>query len=151
MQWLLTYFIKIRAGTLCNYLKSCQISAKAGPKQRSLSMCVLWSLCISPVRHFVHPLQHCSVIGREPWPSGYGRRLTFERSWVRFPAQDTGWTWHFFTLICCKNCIVCLKRPKINEKEARVGPFFKKNQSNKRPAVQWYFPLWWVDTLNVFT
>ena len=21
---------------------------------------------------------------------------------------------HFFTLICCKNCIVCLKRPKIN-------------------------------------
>ena len=35
---------------------------------------------------------------------------------------------HFFTLICCKNCIVCLKRPKINEKEAEVGPFFiKKN------------------------
>ena len=23
----------------------------------------------------------------------------------------------FFILICCKNCIVCLKRPKINEKE----------------------------------
>ena len=34
---------------------------------------------------------------------------------------------HFFTLICCKNCIVCLKRPKINEKEARVGPFLKKH------------------------
>ena len=32
----------------------------------------------------------------------------------------------FFTLICCNNCIVCLKSPKINEKEARVGPFFKK-------------------------
>ena len=30
---------------------------------------------------------------------------------------------HFFTYICCKNCLVCLKRPKINEKEARVGPF----------------------------
>ena len=31
---------------------------------------------------------------------------------------------HFFTYICCKNCNgVCLKRPKINEKEARVGPF----------------------------
>ena len=30
-----------------------------------------------------------------------------------------------FTLICCKNCIVCLKRPKINEKEAGVGPFKK--------------------------
>ena len=31
-----------------------------------------------------------------------------------------------FTVICCKNCIVCLKRTKINEKEAGVGPFFKK-------------------------
>ena len=31
---------------------------------------------------------------------------------------------HFFTYICCKNCNVCLKRPKINEKEARIGPFF---------------------------
>ena len=30
---------------------------------------------------------------------------------------------HFFTYICCKNCIVCLKRPKINEKEAVVDPF----------------------------
>ena len=29
----------------------------------------------------------------------------------------------FFTLICCKNCIVCLKRPKITEKEAGVGTF----------------------------
>ena len=30
---------------------------------------------------------------------------------------------HFFALICCKNCIdVCLKRLKINEKEAGVGP-----------------------------
>ena len=33
----------------------------------------------------------------------------------------------FFTLICCKNCNdVCLKRPKINKKEAGVSPFFKK-------------------------
>ena len=33
---------------------------------------------------------------------------------------------HFFTLIC-KNCInVCLKRPKINEKEAGAGPFKKR-------------------------
>ena len=29
----------------------------------------------------------------------------------------------FCTLIYCKNCFVCLKRPKINEKEAKVGPF----------------------------
>ena len=35
---------------------------------------------------------------------------------------------HFFTLICCKNCSDCLIRPKINEKEARVGPFLKKEK-----------------------
>ena len=32
----------------------------------------------------------------------------------------------FFTFICCKNCIVCLKRPKIYEKEAGLGSFFKE-------------------------
>ena len=63
------------------------------------------------------------MVGREPWSSGYGKRLKFQRSWVRFPALYTGWT--FLTFICCKNCKVCLKRPKINEKEAGVGPFKK--------------------------
>ena len=33
----------------------------------------------------------------------------FERSGVRILALYTVWT--FFTLICCKNCIVCVKRP----------------------------------------
>ena len=32
---------------------------------------------------------------------------------------------HFFTFICCKICIICLKRLKINEKEAGVGHFLK--------------------------
>ena len=51
----------------------------------------------------------------------------FERSWVRILVPYTGWT--FFTLICFKICIVvCLKIPKINEKEAGVGPFLQKNQ-----------------------
>ena len=67
----------------------------------------------------VNYLHNATVEGREPWSSGFGRRLTFQRSWVWNLAPDTGWTWHFFTLICCKNCIVCLKRPKINEKEAQ--------------------------------
>ena len=31
-----------------------------------------------------------------------------------------------FTVICCKICIVCLKRPKVNEKEAEDGPFKKR-------------------------
>ena len=77
-------------------------------------------------------LRYNKKIGREPWSSGYGRRLTFQRSWVRILAPDTGCTWHIFTLICCKNCIVCLKRPEINEKEAGVGPVFKILQINRQ-------------------
>ena len=65
--------------------------------------------------------QKIEKVGREPWSSGYGKRLTFQRSRVRFPAPYTGWT--FFTFICCKNC---LKRPKINEKEAGLAHFLKK-------------------------
>ena len=75
-------------------------------------------------------------LGREPWSSGYGRWLMIERLWVWIPAPYTGWNWHFFTLICYKNCIdVCLKRPKINEKEAGVGPFFKKRTSKE---INWF-------------
>ena len=45
----------------------------------------------------------------------------FERSWVRIPVPYTGWIFrHFFTLICCKNCIVCVKRG---------GPIFKKKKT----------------------
>ena len=65
-------------------------------------------------------------LGWEPWSSGYGRRLTLQRSWVQIPVPDTGWTWHFFTFNCCKTCIVCLKRPKINKKEVVVGPLKKR-------------------------
>ena len=36
---------------------------------------------------------------------------------------------HFFTYICCKNCNICLKRTKINEKEAGVGTYLKKTFS----------------------
>ena len=43
---------------------------------------------------------------------------------------------HFFTYICCKNCNdVCLKRRKINEKEAGVGPYFFKKTLSK-PAFE---------------
>ena len=33
----------------------------------------------------------------------------------------------FFSLICCKNFIVCLKNEKINEKEARLTNHEKVN------------------------
>ena len=45
--------------------------------------------------------------------------------------DDTIGRWTFFTLICCKNCInVCLKRPKINEKETGVDLFLKRKYLN---------------------
>ena len=31
-------------------------------------------------------------LGREPWSSGYRRRLVFKRSWVRIPVPNTGAT-----------------------------------------------------------
>ena len=57
------------------------------------------------------------VMGRDSCSKGHG----FES---RYHILDG----HFFTYICCKNCNdVCLKRPKINKKEAGVGPFKKTN------------------------
>ena len=45
----------------------------------------------------------------------------FQRSLVQIPALYTGWTL-FHIHICCKICNV-FEKNKINEKEARVGPF----------------------------
>ena len=36
--------------------------------------------------------------------------------------------------ICCQNCIACLKRPKTNEKEAGIGPFFNKKNIGRAIA-----------------
>ena len=48
-------------------------------------------------------------------------------SYQKVVSSNHGYTrWTFFTLICCKNCNVRLKRLKINGKEAGVGPFVKK-------------------------
>ena len=62
-------------------------------------------------------------LGPEPWSSDYGRRLIIERSWVRIPALYTGWTRHFFTLICCKNCL--FERAENKLKRGRCWPIFK--------------------------
>ena len=69
----------------------------------------------------------------KPWSSGYGWQLMFERLWVRILTPDTGWT--FFTLICGKNCNVCLKRPKINKK--RWGwPIYNNNSDSSLHILQ---------------
>ena len=64
------------------------------------------------------------VMGRDSHSEGCG----FE-SWHR--------TLDFFTYFCYKYCNVSLKRPKINEKEAGVGPFFKKVLFSKINYFDW--------------
>ena len=44
---------------------------------------------------------------------------------------------HFFTLICCNNYIVGLKIPKINKKEAGVGPFKKIKAGSETILYVW--------------
>ena len=47
----------------------------------------------------------------------------FKKLWVRIQAPYSGWTFsHRFVV----KIVVCLKRPKINEKEAGDGPFLQK-------------------------
>ena len=60
----------------------------------------------------------------------------FYRLWVQILSPDTGWTWHFFTLICWKNWIVCLKKTKNKRKRGRDGPFKK---SILRPSYSIFF------------
>ena len=44
-----------------------------------------------------------------------------------FESSTIYWMDIFSHIFVVKICNVCLKRPKINKKEARIGPFFKKN------------------------
>ena len=76
-----------------------------------------------------HPLKlsksnNDNLLGREPWSSGYWRWLMFERSWVRILAQYTGWTWQFFTSICCKNWL--FEKTENKQKERPGWPIYKK-------------------------
>ena len=65
--------------------------------------------------------------GREPWSSGSKRRLISEG--CEFESQHQILDGHFFALICCKIWIVCLKRPKINEKDAEAVPLLQNKFS----------------------
>ena len=79
-------------------------------------------------------------IGREPWSSGYGRRLISLRLWFQIQAPFTVWT--FFHLpICCKICNVCLKRRKKRPCLAHLKGSLGKSASylvDRRPCVQFH-------------
>ena len=69
-------------------------------------------------------LSNYKVVGWEPCLVVMGKDSRFKGR--GFESRHHILDGHFFTYICCKNCNVCLKRPKINKKEAGVGPFYKK-------------------------
>ena len=63
----------------------------------------------TPVRRSMgQMLQNLFDVEREPWSSGYGRRLMFQSLWVRILAPYTGWAWHFshlFVVIIVSMCV----------------------------------------------
>jgi len=66
---------------------------------------------------------------REPWSSGYGKRLTFHVPKVVGSNPSTVYWMDIFThLFVVKICTVCLKRPKINKKRPGLAHFLKKER-----------------------
>ena len=110
------------------------VKVSFGPSKGRLF--ILWTYLSKVKPNWV--LYYKTKQGREPRLSDYGRRLMFRSSWVWIPAPYAGWT--FFTFNCCENCKVCLKKTKINEKEAGDGRFFRKRPNQN---LQWKLtPTW---------
>ena len=63
--------------------------------------------------------------GRQPWSSGYGRRLLFKRLWVWIPALYTGCTWHFWHWFVIIIVLFTFDKTKNKRKIARGWPIFK--------------------------
>ena len=66
------------------------------------------------------PFFVAEITFREPWSSGHGRRPKLKRFESRHQILDG----HFFTLICCTNCL--FEKTENIRKMARYGPFFNK-------------------------
>ena len=62
----------------------------------------------------------------EPWSSGYGRHLLFERLRVQIPAQYTGWTGHFSHWFAVKIVLNVWKDRKWRKKRPELAHFLKK-------------------------
>ena len=76
--------------------------------------------------------RHCSVVSSAP---------TILRPWVRIPSTPS-----MLFSICIE---IVMRKNKNKQKEAGIGPFFKKQlylfiYPKRRSAVQWYFPCKWV-------
>ena len=66
-----------------------------------------------------------SLLGREPWSSGYRRRLMIWRLWVQILAPCTGWTFFSHLFVASIVLMFVWKDPKINDKRGRGWPLLK--------------------------
>ena len=75
----------------------------------------------------VHLLRlKCSMGVREPWSSGYGRRVMFQRSWVRIRLLEG----HFFTYLFVVKFVMCVLKDENKLKSVpRVVSLWQGSQS----------------------
>ena len=117
--------------------------------QLSTSIAALMLISLSTIFNTPNPLNPMQVKTifnwREPWSSGYGRRLMSWRSWVWIPAPYTGWT--FSTLTCYKIVLLFVrKRPKRKKEEAGDGHFLKRDLT--RPIFDEQDLLVWISQIT---
>ena len=80
--------------------------------------------------------QQLVLVGREPWSSCYGRWLMIKRSSVWILALYTRWTWHFFTLICCKIVLMFVWKDPFKNTFSSEALFARKKAFNF--AIKWH-------------
>ena len=61
-------------------------------------------------------------IGQDPWSSGYGRKLMFQRLWVQIPTQYTGLT--FFHILFVVKIEMCVWKDENKRKRDRGWHIF---------------------------
>ena len=73
---------------------------------------------------------------KNKWPPRAGALVLGDDSCPRsrgFKSQHYILAGYFFTLICCKNCVNYLKRPKINKKRPRMAHLINGRHSSMDP------------------
>ena len=89
---------------------------------------VSWSQLIKILKW---PIENFAVInivisGREPWSSGDGRRLVFQRSWVWIPVLYTA-----LTLLSVLRIVMFVWKDENKRIRGRKGPFLKKTHCHQ--------------------
>ena len=93
-------------------------------------MKLFWSIQLEIVlecKHSINPKCRKEQEGREPWSSGYGKRFTFRRSWVRIPVYWMDIFSHIFVV----NIVMVFEITKNKRKRGRGWPIFQKRTDSQ--------------------